>query len=40
MMMMIGPNSGARRENEREEVKREYGGIGREEEGNANYRGM
>ena len=33
-------NSRARRKNKRGEVKREYGGISEEEEGNADYKGM
>ena len=39
-MMTISPNSRARREKERGEVKREYGGILGEEVGNADYRRM
>ena len=38
MMVMIGPNSRARKEGkEREDVKGEYGGISGEEEENADY---
>ena len=41
MMMMIAANSRAHKEEkERGEVKREYGGVFREEEGNAEYGGM
>ena len=40
-MMIIAPNSRAHKgENEKEEVKGEYGGIWREEEGNADYGGV
>ena len=35
--MMIAPNCHARREKERGEVKKEYGGIWGEEEGGAEY---
>ena len=41
MMMMIAPNSRAHKgKKERGEVKREYGGVCGEEEGNADYGGM
>ena len=43
MMMIIAPNSRAHKGNKergRGEVKREYGGVSREEEGNADYVGM
>ena len=36
-MMMIVPKSRARRENEKDEVKREYGGILGKEDGGADY---
>ena len=40
MMMIIAPNSHARREKKRGEVKKEYGGVWGEDEGDADNGGM